>query len=131
VTAFDTTPADRRAPSPTTIVLLALVPALAWGTVLVVGSQLHENLCATGATPHRGEWFGIDARAVSITIAIVAALVTVACALVLLGLSRRSDNIESDSGARHFVATLGLVSAVFFLLIIAASIVSTAINPPC
>jgi len=124
---------ERRHPSSTPLVLLALVPALAWGTVLVVGSQLHENLCSTGATPDRGMWFGLDLRIPTIVLAVAAAVLTIAAGVTLLQMRREalSEGSGDDTGARAFVATLGLVSAAFFLLIILASIVNTAVNPRC
>jgi hypothetical protein len=118
--------------SSTPLVLISLVPALAWGTVLAVGSQLHENLCATGATPDRGMWFGLDLRIPTIGIGVAAALLTIACGVVLmLYRGEAASEAEDPTGARGFVATLGLVSAAFFLLIIIGSIVSTAVNPRC
>jgi hypothetical protein len=119
--------------SATPLVLLALVPALAWGTLLVVGSQLHENLCSTGATPHRGTWFGLDLRVPTIVLGVAAAILTLAAGVTLMQIRREAVSADSGdvNGTRAFVAMLGLVSVVFFLLIIAASIVSTAVNPRC
>ena len=118
--------------SSTPAVLFALVPAVAWGTLLVVGTQLHENLCSTGATPDRGMWFGLDLRVPTIVLGVAAAVLAIAAGVTLLQIRRDATSDANDVvGARAFVATLGLVSSAFFLLIIVATIVNIGINPPC
>jgi hypothetical protein len=114
-------------PSHTGLVVLALAPAVGWGAVMLVAPSLDENLCATGAAPHRGHLFGADARWPLGGIAIAGAIVCLAAALTL---QRRVRRAELSDGAR-FAATVGALSTIPLVASLLGSVAWMVWSGPC
>ena len=123
-------PADRT--STATLVVAGVAPALAWAAFLLIGSQLDEDLCGTGAVPHRGQWFGADVRVLLTSAGGVVLLVTIAAAIVLV--RRRRDALRASGAAastRVFLTTLSLVSTGLFTLIVLGTLAIMWTASPC
>ena len=100
-------------------------PPTAWAAQLLVAYAPVELLCSPEATDG-GVW-GLSLNAFGVVVTIAAVLLVVACGVVAERARRRLvDMPESPARDRStFMAALGLISSVYFLLVI----LFTAIGP--
>ena len=114
------------------IVAAGMAPGLAWFMLLVAGSQLDEDMCDTGAAPHRGRWFGVSVRLPLAVLAGVSVLLTIVAAVVLMR-SWRATRIATAQVAetRAFLSMISLISLGLFVPMIVASVVQFLVVQTC
>lgn len=123
---------DRDRSSTRAVVIAGVAPALAWAAFLLVGSQLDEHMCATGAAPARGRWFGLDVRVPLVVLAAGVLVATGVAAFVLLQQrSRAARHPDRTATTHHFLATMSLVSMGVFVPITVGTVVIMWVVDAC
>ena len=100
-------------------------PPLLWITQLAVGGELPEVACSRGYTPNN--MLGLGIRTFLVIASAVLALPVVASALISLRNVRALASIQSRDHREergYFMAFVGLVSSLFFLLLMVLSVVA-------
>lgn len=100
-------------------------PPLLWITQLAVGGELPEVACSRGYTPNN--MLGLGIRTFLVIASAVLAVPVVASALMSMHNLRALAAIESRDHREergYFMALLGLVSSLFFLLLMVLSVVA-------
>lgn len=123
---------ERDRSSTRAVVVAGVAPALAWAAFLLTGSQLDEQMCGTGAAPHRGRWFGLDVR-VPLTVLAVAVLVATGIAAVVLlqQRSRAARRPDRTATTHRFLTTMSLLSMGVFVPITIGTVVMMTVVDAC
>jgi threonine/homoserine/homoserine lactone efflux protein len=108
-----------------------LGPPAAWAAQLLVAYAPVELLCSPG-TPDDGVW-GLSLNAFGVICTIVAVVFVIACGVVAERARRRLADVPSSPARDRsaFMATLGVISSIYFLLVILFTAIGPIAIPGC
>ena len=95
-----------------------LTPPLVWITHLVAGYSTEEWFACAPSTTEVGELVGLSVHQFIVLITVVAAALVVATTLIALSCRRRLSAESDGSNRAHWMATVGVMNGVLYLMII-------------